>query len=109
MRTILARAAGLALLSPLAVAACQDAPVPTRPSDGGVDLAKKSGQGGAAVSAVVNFGDHEAGSPFPPAVHDESFHAKDKIVPKTVVIGQGEAVRFHIGALHQVAIFEPGT
>lgn len=110
MRTSAALSSCLAVLSVLFVSACQDAHVPTRPADAGADFARKSGQGGSGTaSAVVNFGDHEAGSPFPPAVHDESFHAKDKIVPKSVVIERGGEVRFEIGALHQVAIYEPGT
>ena len=103
----LARLAGLAF----ALAACQDAPATTGPDVPTAALNNaKPGQGGTGrAAAVVHFGDHGTGSPFPPAVHDESFHAKDKIVPRTVVIDRGGEVRFEIGPEHQVAIFEPGT
>lgn len=105
-----ARPAGLALAL-LALAACQDAPDGTRPTAPRPKLDNaKSGQGGTGpASAVVHFGDHGTGSPFPPAVHDASFHARDKIAPRTVVIDRGGEVRFEIGPEHQVAVFEPGT
>lgn len=106
---MLALSAGLVFLL-AAFAGCEDAPDATRPTTPQPKLDNaKSGQGGTGpATAVVHFGDHEAGSPFPPAVHDESFHAKDKIVPRTVVIDRSGEVRFEIGPEHQVAIFEPG-
>lgn len=102
---------------------CQDAPGPATPLTGDLqsspavhangtesDISAAVGQGGTGTeSATVLFGHHEAGSPFPPAVHDESFHAKDKIVPRNVSIDRNGSVTFEIGPLHQVAIFEPGT
>lgn len=103
--TALATTAGLVL-----GVGCQETSAPTETGPGQPSLDAKPGQGGTgAASAVVQFGDHEAGSPFPPAVHDRSFHAKDKIVPRTVTIDRGGEVRFEIGPEHQVAIFEPGT
>jgi plastocyanin len=116
MRTLRWKWRGLALpiglvFALVAIAGCRDAPdaaSPTAPRPASDNA--KSGQGGTGTaSAVVHFGDHEAGSPFPPAVHDASFHAKDKIVPRTVTIDRGGEVRFEIGPEHQVAIFEPGT
>ena len=66
--------------------------------------------GSTPLLAVVSFGDKEVGSPFPPpSGHDSSFHAKDKIRPKTVVIGAGGQVIFEVGPVHQVAIYENGT
>ena len=58
--------------------------------------------------AHVHFGDENAGSPFGPE-HDQSFHAVDKMVPRTVVISQGGSVTFSITPPHQIAIYEPGT
>ena len=60
------------------------------------------------TDAHVHFGDENAGSPFDPD-HDQSFHAVDKMVPRTVVISQGGSVTFSITPPHQVAIYEPGT
>lgn len=90
--------------------ACQDAPDPAGPAEPEPQLSRSVAQGGTGTaSAMVQFGDHEAGSPFPPAEHDRSFHAKDKMVPRTVTIDRDGSVTFEIGPLHQVAIFEPGT
>jgi plastocyanin len=58
--------------------------------------------------AHVHFGDENAGSPFPPD-HDRSFHATDKMVPRTVVISQGGSVTFNTTPPHQIAIYKPGT
>jgi plastocyanin len=72
----------------------------------------KNGNAGNALpdTAVMHFGDENAGSPFPPEeVHDASYHASDKIVPRMVNIGTGGAVEFHIHPLHQVAIYDAGT
>ena len=41
--------------------------------------------------------------------HDQSFHASDKMVPRTVVISQGGSVTFSITPPHQLAIYGPGT
>jgi hypothetical protein len=62
------------------------------------------------TQAHVHFGDENAGSPFDPGEgHDQSFHASDKMVPRTVVISQGGSVTFSITPPHQVAIYGPGT
>ena len=60
-------------------------------------------------TAYVQFGDANAGSPFPPdAEHDRSFHASDKMVPRTAAISAGGSVTFGILPFHQVAIYGPG-
>jgi len=65
---------------------------------------------GVPTSATVRFGDENAGSPFPPQEeHDQSIHATDKMVPRTVVIAQGGEVTYEVHPFHQVAIYAPGT
>jgi plastocyanin len=63
------------------------------------------------LSATMQFGQADVGSPFPPAAdHDQSAHAKDNIVPGTVVIDRGGTVTFDVPAgAHQIAIYGPGT
>lgn len=69
-----------------------------------------SGVAAPPQSATVRFGLNEVGSPFPPpAGHDHSTHAKDHIVPRTVVIAQGGSVTFEIDEFHQPALYRPGT
>ena len=61
-------------------------------------------------SATVQFGQGNVGSPFPaPSGHDSSTHAKDSMVPRTVVISQWGTVTFNTFGVHQVAIYKPGT
>ena len=63
------------------------------------------------LAATMNFGIDVIGSPFPPVPpHDQSGHAKDNIVPRTVVIDVGGTVTFKMGPapVHQVAIYNPG-
>jgi plastocyanin len=60
------------------------------------------------MSATVEFGQPDTGSPFPPD-HDQSGHAKDRPVPRTVVISPGGTVEFRINArTHGLAIYGPG-
>lgn len=62
------------------------------------------------MSATVQFGQTNVGSPFPPTSgHDQSAHAVDNMVPRTVVIDVGGTVTFNVPGVHQVAIYEPGT
>jgi len=62
------------------------------------------------LSATVEFGQANVGSPFPPpSGHDQSSNAKDNLVPRTVVISQGGTVTFDTFGVHQVAIYGPGT
>jgi hypothetical protein len=55
-------------------------------------------QGAPAPGAVVSFG-HA----------DESFNARDKIIPGAVVINAGEFVTFNVVFGHRVAIYDDGT
>lgn len=69
------------------------------------------GFGGPPDTAIVQFGQPDTGSPFPPSEqHDQSSHAKDNIVPRTVVIAAGGTVEFHINTpAHALAIYAAGT
>ena len=61
-------------------------------------------------TATVQFGQPNVGSDYPPAPpHDQSAHAKDNLVPRTVVIDKGGTVTFNTFGVHQVAIYAPGT
>jgi Tol biopolymer transport system component/plastocyanin len=62
------------------------------------------------LAATMQFGQTDVGSDFPPAAeHDESSHAKDNVVPRTVVIDRGGTVTFAVPAgVHQIAIYAPG-
>jgi plastocyanin len=61
-------------------------------------------------TATVQFGQPNAGSPFPPPQeHDASGHAADNLVPRTVVISAGGTVTFNTFGVHQVAIYDAGT
>lgn len=64
----------------------------------------------AVLSATVQFGQPNVGSPFPPTSgHDSSAHAADNLVPRTVVIDKGGTVTFNTFGVHQVAIYDSGT
>ena len=69
-----------------------------------------SAAGNTPLSATIEFGQPRVGSPFPPpSGHDQSAHAKDNLVPRTVVIKTGGSVTFEVPALvHQIAIYKPG-
>ena len=64
----------------------------------------------SAMTATVQFGQPNVGSDYPPAPpHDQSAHAKDNMVPRTVVIDKGGKVTFNTFGVHEVAIYAPGT
>jgi len=63
----------------------------------------------ATLTAEVHFGTDDTGSPFPPAQHDQSFHAFDKLFPRTVVIQRGGSVTYEVYPCHQPAVYAPGT
>jgi plastocyanin len=74
----------------------------------------REGVSGLPMSATIVFGQPDTGSSFPPPLgHDQSSHAKDNLVPRTVVIAQGGTVTFDLSgpgrALHQVAVYPDGT
>jgi plastocyanin len=58
---------------------------------------------------TMTFGNPEAGSNYPPGVHDQSFHGRDRIIAQTVVIDAGQRVYFLMYAGHRVAIYKPGV
>ena len=63
-------------------------------------------------SATVQFGNPNAGSPFPPPEfegHDSSSNARDNVIPRTSVISAGGNVTFNVAPGHQVAVYEAGT
>ena len=67
-------------------------------------------QGAPGTGAQMDFGNPEAGTAyFPPGVHDQSFHGKDRLIPGTVVIDRGQKVTFRVYPGHRVAIYKPGV
>jgi hypothetical protein len=68
-----------------------------------VVLAKPDG------SATVRFG-ADVGTSFDPGVHDASFHAYDKVRPRTVTISAGtsSSVAFDVFGFHQPVVYDLG-
>jgi plastocyanin len=65
---------------------------------------------GVPSTDVMRFGDPTTGSPFNPADgHGLSVHAKDKMVPRTVVIAAGGTVTFQVAPVHRVAVYDDDT
>jgi plastocyanin len=96
----------LLLLLSVVVIACE---APT-PSENNAFGSPSMSEQGVPLTAVMRFGDPATGSPFPPQVgHDMSVHAKDKLVPRTVVIAAGGTVTFEVAPVHRVAIYDDGT
>ena len=99
------------LLMPLAAFAlvsCGESQLPVAPSDRNATLDLASA--GAPLNVEVQFGIDSHGSPFPPPEgHDASGHARDKVYPREVVLARGGSVTFFMTAVHQVAVYEPGT
>ena len=96
------------------VAACSQSP--SRPSSVASDASDtvQEAQGGHPLTATVEFGQPDLGSPFaPPLGHDQSSHAKDNLAPRTVVIARGGTVTFDLSGPgrrgHQVVVFPDDT
>jgi len=88
--------------------ACEDTKQPMGPADNlGPDLSLAASA--ATLTAEVEFGSDSHGSQFPPGEHDNSFHAFDKVFPRTVVILRGGSVTYEVDECHQPAVYEPGT
>jgi len=66
-------------------------------------------QGAPSSGAEMLFGNTLAGTSYPPGVHDQSFHGRDRVIPGTVVIDAGQKVTFRVNPGHRVAIYKPGT
>jgi plastocyanin len=64
---------------------------------------------GPSSSAVMVFGNPDAGTPYPPQSHDQSLHGKDRVIPGTVVISAGGTVTFKVHPGHRVAVYDDGT
>ena len=98
----------LLLVTPL-LANCSDPATPLSPSGAGPALDASPLQGPSS-SAVMVFGNPDAGTHFLPAgSHDQSFTARDKIIPGTVVISAGGTVTFKVNPGHRVAVYNDGT
>ena len=98
----------LILASSFLILACSRS-TPVEPIGGAVPAS-----GGLAArtpsTAIVEFGQENVGSPFPPPQgHDHSSNAQDNLVPRTVVISRGGTVTFKTFGVHGVAIYAPGT
>src|SRR5688500_17020270 len=105
----------------LAAATCSQQPVSSPTSVPGVTLnststadqgsdERVSALASTPLTATVQFGAPNVGSPFPPVpTHDQSAHAKDNLIPRTVVIKAGGTVTFNSSGIHQVAIYDDGT
>ena len=93
------------------LAACSDrSDVPTSATDTSMTEGNALDVAGVPLEAEFEFGIEEGkvGSNFE-ETHDRSFHAVDKVRPRTVTIAQGGSVEFEIYPEHQPAIYEPGT
>jgi plastocyanin len=104
----------LVLLCGLVVAACSQysssGPTPLGASGGSLSSVSGQGNGNSPLTAVMQFGQGNVGSPFQPGPHDQSAHAVDNIVPRTVVIAVNGTVTFNLPAsIHQINIYKPGT
>ncbi len=67
---------------------------------------------GPDESATVQFGNPDAGSPYPPPEfegHDSSSNARDNVIPRTSVISAGGNVTINVVGFHQPAIYAAGT
>lgn len=102
MRRVLA----LLLVAPLLVN-CSDSVTPVAPP--AATLTNESSLQGPSSSAVMVVGNPDAGTDYPPQTHDESLHAKDRMIPGTVVISAGGTVTFRVHRGHRVAIYDDGT
>jgi hypothetical protein len=79
------------------VACMQQGPSDPTPVTSERLVSTQDASGGLPMSATIEFGQPDTGSPFPaPSGHDQSSHAKDNLVPRTVVIAQGGTVTFDL-------------
>jgi len=101
-------------IGPMAVAAvlaiaCSGESVDPTSSVGEVGLsAARGGVAGPPSTAVVRFGNNDAGTQRFGPEHPSS-HARDNIIPGTAVIRAGGTVTFLVQPPHRVAIYAPGV
>lgn len=112
----------LLLVTPL-LANCSDSPLPLTPADSlhsheammeeeDWTMQQEEGsvlQGAPSSGAVMEFGDPQLGTRYPAGTHDQSFHARWRLRPGTVVIDAGETVTFQLGPSHRVAVYDDGV
>jgi plastocyanin len=107
MRTLIAAAAlSLIVISLACSQGGSSSSNPTAPAAGAASSAS------SALTATIEFGRDQLGSPFPPpSGHDASGHSRDSLFPAEVVIDKGGTVTFKMGisGVHEVAIYKPGT
>jgi plastocyanin len=119
----LRRVLALLLVTPL-LANCSDSPAPLTPPDAphsheamleeeaAWTLQYEEGaqlQGAPNSGAVMQFGNPQLGTSYPAGSHDDSFHARWRLRPGTVVIDAGQTVTFEVGPSHRVAIYDDGV
>src|SRR5438132_1677099 len=62
--------------------------------------------GGPCGAQHPCFGMAFTGSPFSPASgHDQSFNAKDNVVPRTLVIHRGDSPTYEVNGMHWPAVY----
>ena len=98
----------LVLVLVSAASCAQQGSSPTAPASAGGSLAASQS---SPLSATMRFGNDTVGSKsLPTSGHDQSGHARDNIIPRTVVIDRGGTVKFEMGGgVHQVGIYADGT
>ena len=98
----------LLLVVAIAAACSQPGSSPSPAAPSASSLAEKDN---SPLSATMRFGNDTVGSKFPtPTLHDQSGHARDNLIPRTVVIDAGGTVTFVMGGpVHQVSIYKDGT
>lgn len=85
---------------------CADQPLEPAESEAPEVMQARSGP---PMTATVEFGRNARGTDFfPPGSHDGSFHAKDAIRPRAIVIAAGGTVDFVVDPFHKPAVYEPG-
>jgi plastocyanin len=106
----LRRLAGPSLLLTAVILGCTGDTTTPSPSDADVMgiSAARGGVPGAPTTAVMRFGNNSVGTDRFGPEHPSS-HARDNLIPTTVVIRAGGSVTFQVQAPHKVAIYEPGT
>lgn len=92
----------------LAIACTSDAVSPSSSEGDAAISAAQGGTPGAPTTAVMRFGNPSGGTTRFGPEHPTS-HARDNIIPTTVVIRAGGTVTFEVVAPHTVAIYQPGT